>query len=117
MQVGQPWDGDQVGGISILGGGQHLVAKSPKLNLTSEETIIVVVPTAYHNMLALVCVVQVAGQSVLEEPHESLSVVQHSKEQSIVPGAGPAPCAGPIAQKPSPWVHHLLFITKRATVS
>lgn len=76
-----------------------------------------VVPAAYHSMPALVCMAQVAGQSVLEEPHIALSPVQHSKEESIVLDTDPATCAGPISQKPCPCIHYLLFITKKATVS
>lgn len=91
--------------------------RNTKLNLRSAETIIVVVATAYHNTPALVYMAQVAGQSVLEEPHAAFLLVQYSKEESVVLGTDPAPCAGTVAQKPSACTHHLLFIIKKATVS
>lgn len=41
--------------------------------LMTEETVIVVIPTAYHSMPALVCMAQVADQSILKEPLAALS--------------------------------------------
>lgn len=64
-------------------------------NLMSEETIIVVVFTAYHSMPVLVCMAHVADQSNLKEPLAAFSPDSTAKRRTLCQALAQLPLLAP----------------------